>query len=123
MSEDQAANIFVLCVSVCALIVVAFLIWKEYDNDVTLDDLINKHRAKNKRKIVKELAKLNKKPDFIMCEPYHLEAMFDDMITNIIGIPIIYSHLSGKPYVFVWFNDDLKKLNEQCEKILKENKK
>ena len=123
MSEEQMANIFVLCVSVCALIVVAFLIWKEYDNNVTIDDLINKHRAKNKRKIVKELAKLDKRPDLIMCEPYHLNARFDDMITNIIGVPIVYAGLSGKPYVFVWLTDSAMKLNEQCEKILKEHKK
>lgn len=123
MSEEQMANIFVLCVSVCALIVVAFLIWKEYDNNVTIDDLINKHRAKNKRKIVKELAKLDKRPDLIMCEPYHLNARFDDMITNIIGVPIVYAGLSGKPYVFVWLTDSAMKLNEQCEKILKEQKK
>lgn len=123
MSEEQMANIFVLCVSVCALIVVAFLIWKEYDNNVTIDDLINKHRAKNKRKIVKELAKLDKKPDLILCEPYYLEARFDDMLTNIIGVPIVYAGLSGKPYVFVWLTDSAMKLNEQCEKILKEQKK
>lgn len=123
MSEEQMANIFVLCVSVCALIVVAFLIWKEYDNNVTIDDLINKHRAKNKNKIVKELRKLDKKPDLILCEPYHLEARFDDMITNIIGVPIVYAGLSGKPYVFVWLTDSAMKLNEQCEKILKEKKK
>ena len=123
MSEEQMANIFVLCVSVCALIVVAFLIWKEYDNDVTIDDLINKHRAKNKRKIVKELAKLDKRPDLILCEPYYLEARFDDMITNIIGVPIVYAGLSGKPYVFVWLTDSAMKLNEKCEKILKEQKK
>lgn len=123
MSEEQMANIFVLCVSVCALIVVAFLIWKEYDNNVTIDDLINKHRTKNKNKIVKELRKLDKKPDLILCEPYYLEASFDDMLTDIIGVPIVYAGLSGKPYVFVWLTDSAMKLNEQCEKMLKEQKK
>lgn len=123
MSEEQMANIFVLGVSVCALIVVAFLIWKEYDNNVTIQDLIDKHRTKNKNKIVKELIKLDKKPDLILCEPYYLEARFDDMITNIIGVPIVYAGLSGKPYVFVWLTDSAMKLNEQCEKILKEQKK
>lgn len=117
------AYIFALCVSVSVIIGVAILTWKEYKGNVTLDDLINKHRTKNKRKIVKELAKLDKRPDLILCEPYHLEASFDDMITNIIGVPIVYAGLSGKPYVFVWLTDSAMKLNEQCEKILKEQKK
>ena len=83
-----------------------------------------REREKHKNKIVKELAKLGKKPDLILCEPYYLWANFDgEIVTDIIGVPIVYASLSGKPYMFVWFNDDLKELNKQCEKILKEKKK
>lgn len=123
MSEEQMANILVLCVSVCALIVVAFLVWKDYDSNVTIQDIVEKHRTKNKNKIVKELMKLEKKPDLILCEPYYLEARFYDMLTDIIGVPIVYAGLSGKPYVFVWLTDSVMELNEKCEKILKEQKK
>ena len=55
--------------------------------------------------------------------PYYLEARFDDMLTDIIGIPIVYAGLARKPYVFVWLNDGVMKFNEQCEKILKEQKR
>ena len=109
------------CIGV--IIVLAILSWKGYDSNVTIQDLTDKHRTKNKNKIVKELAKLDKRPDLILCEPYYLEARFDDMLTDIIGVPIVYAGLSGKPYVFVWLTDSAMKLNEQCEKILKEQKK
>lgn len=117
------AEIVALIWCIGVIIVLAILSWKGYDSNVTIQDLTDKHRTKNKNKIVKELAKLDKKPDLILCEPYHLEARFDDMITNIIGVPIVYAGLSGKPYVFVWLTDSAMKLNEQCEKILKEQKK
>lgn len=117
------AYIFALCVSIGVIIGVAILTWKEYKGNVTIDDLIEKHKAKNKNKIVKKLVKLDRPPDLIMCEPYHLNARFDDMITNIIGVPIVYAGLSGKPYVFAWLTDSVIELNEQCEKILKEQKK
>lgn len=42
---------------------------------------------------------------------------------KVIGVPIVYAGLSGKPYVFVWLTDSVIELNEQCEKILKEQKK
>ena len=119
------AEIVALIWCVGILIVLAVIAWIGYDCSVTttIQDIVEKHRTKNKNKIVKELRKLDKKPDLILCEPYYLEARFDDMITNIIGVPIVYAGLSGKPYVFVWLTDSAMKLNEKCEKILKEHKK
>lgn len=119
------AEIVALIWCVGIIIVLAVIAWKGYDCSVTttIQDIVEKHRTKNKNKIVKELRKLDKKPDLILCEPYHLEARFDDMLTDIIGVPIVYAGLSGKPYVFVWLTDSAMKLNEQCEKILKEQKK
>lgn len=117
------AEIVALIYCIGVIIVLAILLWKGYDSNVTIQDLIDKHRTKNKNKIVKELRKLDKKPDLILCEPYHLEARFDDMLTDIIGVPIVYAGLSGKPYVFVWLTDSVIKLNDKCEKILKEQKK
>ena len=117
------AEIVALIWCIGVIIVLAILSWKYYDSNVTIQDLTDKHRTKNKNKIVKELRKLDKKPDLILCEPYHLEARFDDMLTDIIGVPIVYAGLSGKPYVFVWLTDSAMKLNEKCEKILKEKKK
>ena len=119
------AEIVALIWCVGILIVLAVMAWIGYDCSVTttIQDIVEKHRTKNKNKIVKELRKLDKKPDLILCEPYYLEARFDDMITNIIGVPIVYAGLSGKPYVFVWLTDSAMKLNEKCEKILKEQKK
>lgn len=119
------AEIVALIWCVGILIVLAVIAWIGYDCSVTttIQDIVEKHRTKNKNKIVKELRKLDKKPDLILCEPYHLEARFDDMITDIIGVPIVYAGLSGKPYVFVWLTDSVIELNEQCEKILKEQKK
>ena len=119
------AEIVALIWCVGIIIVLAVIAWKGYDCSVTttIQDIVEKHRTKNKNKIVKELRKLDKKPDLILCEPYHLEARFDDMLTDIIGVPIVYAGLSGKPYVFVWLTDSTMKLNEQCEKILKEQKK
>ena len=119
------AEIVALIWCVGILIVLAVIAWIGYDCSVTttIQDIVEKHRTKNKNKIVKELRKLDKKPDLILCEPYHLEARFDDMLTDIIGVPIVYAGLSGKPYVFVWLTDSAMKLNEQCEKILKEQKK
>lgn len=117
------AEIVALIWCVGVIIVLAILSWKGYDGKVTLQDLTDKHRTKNKNKIVKELRKLDKKPDLILCEPYHLEARFDDMLTDIIGVPIVYAGLSGKPYVFVWLTDSVIELNDKCEKILEEQKK
>ena len=119
------AEIVTLIWCVGILIVLAVIAWIGYDCSVTttIQDIVEKHRTKNKNKIVKELRKLDKKPDLILCEPYHLEARFDDMLTDIIGVPIVYAGLSGKPYVFVWLTDSAMKLNEKCEKILKEQKK
>ncbi len=119
------AEIVALIWCVGILIVLAVIAWMGYDCSVTttIQDIVEKHRTKNKNKIVKELRKLDKKPDLILCEPYHLEARFDDMLTDIIGVPIVYAGLSGKPYVFVWLTDSVMELNEQCEKILKEQKK
>ena len=119
------AEIVALIWCVGILIVLAVMAWIGYDCSVTttIQDIVEKHRTKNKNKIVKELRKLDKKPDLILCEPYHLEARFDDMLTDIIGVPIVYAGLSGKPYVFVWLTDSAMKLNEKCEKILKEQKK
>ena len=119
------AEIVALIWCIGIIIVLAVIAWMGYDCSVTttIQDIVEKHRTKNKNKIVKELRKLDKKPDLILCEPYCLEARFDDMITNIIGVPIVYAGLSGKPYVFVWLTDSAMKLNEQCEKILKEQKK
>ena len=119
------AEIVALIWCVGILIVLAVIAWIGYDCSVTttIQDIVEKHRTKNKNKIVKELRKLDKKPDLILCEPYHLEARFDDMLTDIIGVPIVYAGLSGKPYVFVWLTDSAMKLNEKCEKILKEQKK
>ena len=116
-------QIFLICVCICGFIAVAVLFWKYCDSEITIQDIVEKTRTKHKNKIVKELRKLGTKPDVILCEPYHLEARFDDMITNIIGVPIVYAGLSGKPYVFVWLTDSAMKLNEKCEKILKEQKK
>ena len=119
------AEIVALIWCVGTIIVLAVIAWKGYDCSVTttIQDIVEKHRTKNKNKIVKELMKLDKKPDLILCEPYHLEARFDDMLTDIIGVPIVYAGLSGKPYVFVWLTDSVMELNEKCEKILKEQKK
>ena len=119
------AEIVALIWCVGIIIVLAVIAWLGYDCSVTttIQDIVEKHRTKNKNKIVKELRKLDKKPDLILCEPYHLEARFDDMLTDIIGVPIVYAGLSGKPYVFVWLTDSAMELNEQCEKILKEQKK
>lgn len=119
------AEIVALIWCVGIIIVLAVIAWRGYDCSVTttIQDIVEKHRTKNKNKIVKELRKLDKKPDLILCEPYHLEARFDDMLTDIIGVPIVYAGLSGKPYVFVWLTDSVIELNEQCEKILKEQKK
>jgi hypothetical protein len=119
------AEIVALIWCVGIIIVLAVIAWMGYDCSVTttIQDIVEKHRTKNKNKIVKELRKLDKKPDLILCEPYHLEARFDDMLTDIIGVPIVYAGLSGKPYVFVWLTDSAMKLNEQCEKILKEQKR
>lgn len=119
------AEIVALIWCVGIIIVLAVIAWKGYDCSVTttIQDIVEKHRTKNKNKIVKELRKLDKKPDLILCEPYHLEARFDDMLTDIIGVPIVYAGLSGKPYVFVWLTDSVMELNEKCEKILKEQKK
>ena len=119
------AEIVALIWCVGIIIVLAVIAWLGYDCSVTttIQDIVEKHRTKNKNKIVKELRKLDKKPDLILCEPYHLEARFDDMLTDIIGVPIVYAGLSGKPYVCVWLTDSAMKLNEQCEKILKEQKK
>ena len=116
-------QIFLICVCICGFIAVAVLFWKYCDSEITIQDIVEKTRTKHKNKIVKELRKLGTKPDVILCEPYYLEARFDDMITNIIGVPIVYAGLSGKPYVFVWLTDSAMKLNEQCEKILTEQKK
>lgn len=116
-------TIFALCwVIVCVFIILPIL-YQDKKRFDSLDGLRDDRRTKHKRKIEKELKKFNKKPDLILCEPYHLEARFDDMLTDIIGVPIVYAGLSGKPYVFVWLTDSAMKLNEQCEKILKENKK
>ena len=119
------AEIVALIWCVGIIIVLAVIAWKGYDCSVTttIQDIVEKHRTKNKNKIVKELRKLDKKPDLILCEPYHLEARFDDMLTDIIGVPIVYAGLSGRPYVFVWLTDSVMELNEKCEKILKEQKK
>lgn len=119
------AEIVALIWCVGIIIVLAVIAWRGYDCSVTttIQDIVEKHRTKNKNKIVKELRKLDKKPDLILCEPYHLEARFDDMLTDIIGVPIVYAGLSGKPYVFVWLTDSVMGLNEKCEKILKEQKK
>ena len=119
-----AGQIIVLCVSVFALIVGAILIWKEYDSNVTLDDLITKNRTKHKNKIAKELAKFKQKPDFILCKQYYLEAHGNGIIIpEIRGVPVIYGNVWGKPYVFVWLSEFDRETNEQCEKILKEQKK
>lgn len=117
------AEIVALIWCIGVIIVLAILSWKSYDSNVTIQDIVEKHRTKNKNKIVKELMKLGTKPDVILCEPYYLEARFDDMLTDIIGVPIVYAGLSGKPYVFVWLTDSVMELNEKCEKILKEAKK
>ena len=116
------AEIFALCwLIVCVFIILPILHIDKKRHDI-FDEQIDK-KEKRKRKIVKELRKLEKKPDLILCEPYHLEARFDDMLTDIIGVPIVYAGLARKPYVFVWLNDGVMEFNEQCEKILKEQKK
>ena len=116
-------TIFALCwLFVCVFIILPIL-YQDKKRFDSLDGLRDDRRTKHKRKIVKELAKLDKKPDLILCEPYHLEARFDDMLTDIIGVTIVYAGLSGKPYVFVWLTDSAMELNEKCEKILKEQKK
>ena len=74
-----------------------------------------------KTKIEKKLAKCSIKPSLILCKHWYLWAIQD--LTEIDGVPIVYAGLSGKPYVFVWLNDSVMELNEQCEKILKEQKK
>lgn len=115
-------TIFALCwLIVCIFVILPILHIDKKRFDI-FDEQIDK-KEKRKRKIEKELTKLDKRPDLILCEPYHLNARFDDMITNIIGVPIVYAGLSGKPYVFVWLTDSVMELNEQCEKILKEQKK
>lgn len=75
------------------------------------------------RNEVKELAKFNRKPDLILCKTYYLEATTFSVIPEIGGVPIVYAGLWGKPYIFVWFDEYYRELNEKCEKILKEQKK
>lgn len=117
------AEIVALIWCIGILIVLAVVAWKDYDSNVTIQDLTDKHRTKHKNKIVKELAKFDKKPDFILCKTYYLEAFGNNIISEIKGVPVIYANVWGKPYVFVWLSEYDRETNEQCEKILKDQKK
>ena len=117
------AEIFALCwVIVCVFIILPIL-YQDKKRFDSLDGLRDDRRTKRKRKIEKELKKFNRKPDLILCKPYYLEATTFSVIPEIGGVPIVYAGLWGKPYIFVWFDEFYRELNEKCEKILKEQKK
>ena len=116
------AEIFALCwLIVCVFIILPILHIDKKRHDI-FDEQIDK-KEKRKRKIEKELAKFNRKPDLILCKTYYLEATTFSVIPEIGGVPIVYAGLWGKPYIFVWFDEFYRELNEKCEKILKEQKK
>lgn len=115
-------TIFALCwLIVCIFVILPILHIDKKRYDI-FDEKIDK-KEKRKRKIEKELAKFNRKPDLILCKTYYLEATTFSVIPEIDGVPIVYAGLWGKPYIFVWFDEYYRELNEKCEKILKEQKK
>ena len=94
---------------------------KEFRQD---DDSITRDREMHKKEIAKELAKLHRKPDLILCECWYLWANIDGkVISEICGVPVLYAGLYGKTHMFVWFDDFDKDANKQCEKMLKEEQK
>lgn len=123
MSEEQ---IVLICGYVALFIALVILIvwnikkWK-YRTELGEVKTENYKYYERKTKIEKKLAKFSNKPSLILCKHWYLWSIRD--ITEIDGVPIVYAGLSGKPYVFVWLTDSAMKLNEQCEKILKEQKK
>lgn len=123
MSEEQ---IVLICGYVALFIAIVIIIvrnikkWK-YRTELGEVKTENHKYYERKTKIEKKLAKFSNKPNLILCKHWYLWAIRD--ITEIDGVPIVYAGLSGKPYVFVWLTDSAMKLNEKCEKILKEQKK
>lgn len=123
MSEEP---IVLICGNVALFIALVIIIvwnikkWK-YRTELGEVKTENHKYYERKTKIEKKLAKFSNKPNLILCKHWYLWAIRD--ITEIDGVPIVYAGLSGKPYVFVWLTDSAMKLNEQCEKILKEQKK
>ena len=123
MSEEQ---IVLICGYVALFIAIVIIIvwnikkWK-YRTELGEVKTENYKYYERKTKIEKKLAKFSNKPSLILCKHWYLWAIRD--LKEIDGIPIVYAGLSGKPYVFVWLTDSAMKLNEQCEKILKEQQK
>lgn len=120
-----AEQIVTICCCVVGLVILAIIIVREWIRDFRQDDdSITSDREKHKKEIAKELSKLRRKPDLILCECWYLWANIDGkVISEICGVPIIYAGLYGKTHMFVWFDDFDKDANEQCEKMLKENEK
>ena len=125
----DAGQIMIMCLLAVALILCAIIMGREIDNIKSIGELpvsdTEREREKHKKEIAKELAKLHRKPDLILCECLYLWSNIDGkVISEICGVPVLYAGLLyGKSYVFVWFDDFDKEANDKCEKILKEQKK
>lgn len=122
---NNKEQIILICCCAIGLIIVAIMIVRELITEFRQDDdSITRDRERHKKEIAKELAKLRRKPDLILCECWYLWANIDGkVIPEICGIPVLYAGLYGKTHMFVWFDDFDKDANKQCEKMLKEQEK
>ncbi len=118
-------QIILICFCVIGLIILAIVIVREWIKEFRQDDdSITRDREMHKKEIAKELAKLHRKPDLILCECWYLWANIDGkVISEICGVPVLYAGLYGKTHMFVWFDDFDKDANKQCEKMLEEGQK